>query len=178
MIFIIWEPDPIGAAPFMGSRYRRKVDVLGMIVSIIGAESWKHEVSFDILDATIISSNFWPPCQSLAATIGLPVDTLQRRVNFWISRGIVAESSSGGDSNDHLYTLVDSMSDAGKTANYIIGMLKNFDNMALDSIHNTLKMLCFDPAYKKSLQQLQRFLSSLAAEEKIELRDGNYYLKK
>nr|GEZ87044.1 anaphase-promoting complex subunit 2 [Tanacetum cinerariifolium] len=92
-------------------------------------------------------------------------------VNFWISKGIVAESSSGGDSNDHLYTLVDSMSDAGKTTvnseemiadddaeksvasvedqlrkemvvyeNYIIGMLKNFDNMALDSIHNTLKV--------------------------------------
>ncbi|GJX32343.1 anaphase-promoting complex subunit 2 isoform X1, partial [Tanacetum coccineum] len=54
--------------------------------------------------------------ESLAAAIGLPVDTLQRRINFWISKGIVAESSSGGDSSDHLYTLVDSMADGGKTA--------------------------------------------------------------
>lgn len=353
-----WEPDPIEADPLKGSRYRRKVDVLGMIVSIIGskdqlineyrvmlaekllnktdydidteirtlellkihfgessmqkceimlndlidskrtntnvkntinqlsqtgAESREHEVSFDILDATIISSNFWPPIQdedvnipepmdqllgdyakrfheiktprkllwkknlgtvklelefedrtlqftvtpvhatiimkfqeqtswtskSLAAAIGLPVDTLQRRVNFWISKGIVAESSSGGDSNDHLYTLVDSMADGGKTAvsseemmadddaersvasiedqlrkemtvyeKFIIGMLKNFGSMALDRIHNTLKMFCSDPAYDKSLQQLQSFLSGLAAEEKLELRDGMYYLKK
>ncbi|GJZ25048.1 beta carbonic anhydrase 5, chloroplastic isoform X2 [Tanacetum coccineum] len=30
--------------------------------------------------------------------------------------GIVVESSSGGGSNDHLYTLVDSMADGGKTA--------------------------------------------------------------
>nr|GEW52881.1 anaphase-promoting complex subunit 2 [Tanacetum cinerariifolium] len=221
-----WEPHPIGAAPFMGSRYRRNVDVLGMIVSIIGsedqlineasqgAESWKHEVSFDILDATIISSNFWPPCQdedvnipepmdhllgdyakryheiktprkllwkknlgtvklelefedrtlqftvipvhatiimklqeqtswtskSLAAAIGLPVDTLQRRVNFWISKGIVAESSSGGDSNDHLYTLVDSMSDAGKTAVNIEEMIADDDaERAVESVEDQLR---------------------------------------
>lgn len=35
-----------------------------------------------------------------------------------------------------------------------------------------------DPAYDKSLQQLQSFLSRLVAEEKLELRDGMYLLKK
>nr|GEW81753.1 photosystem I reaction center subunit III, chloroplastic [Tanacetum cinerariifolium] len=48
--------------------------------------------------------------------------------------------------------------------------------MALDIIHNklnSLKMLCPDLACDKSLQQLQSFLSGLAAEEKIELRDDD-----
>lgn len=353
-----WEPDPVEADPQKGSRYRRKVDVLGMIVGIIGSkdqlvneyrvmlaekllnktdydidteirtlellkihfgensmqkceimlndligskrintnvkttinqlsqtggESHEHETSFDILNATIISSNFWPPIQdedvnipepldkllndyakrfheiktprkllwkknlgtvklelefedrtlqftvtpvhasiimqfqdqtswtskNLADAIGMPVDTLQRRINFWISKGIVSESS-GSDPNDHLYTLVDSMADGGKTVisneelvadddaersvasvedqlrkemtvyeKFITGMLKNFGSMALDRIHNTLKMFCVsDPTYDKSLQQLQSFLSGLVAEEKLELRDGAYFLKK
>lgn len=353
-----WEPDPVEADPQKGSRYRRKVDVLGMIVGIIGSkdqlvneyrvmlaekllnktdydidteirtlellkihfgensmqkceimlndligskrintnvkttinqlfqtggESREHETSFDVLNATIISSNFWPPIQdedvnipepmnkllsdyakrfheiktprkllwkknlgtvklelefedrtlqftvtpvhasiimqfqnqtswtskNLADAIGMPVDTLQRRINFWISKGIVSESSYT-DANDHLYTLVDSVTDGGKTGinneelvadddaersvasvedqlrkemtvyeKFITGMLKNFGSMALDRIHNTLKMFCIsDPTYDKSLQQLQSFLSGLVAEEKLELRDGTYFLKK
>lgn len=34
------------------------------------------------------------------------------------------------------------------------------------------------PVYDKSIQQLQSFLSGLVAEEKLEFRDGTYYLKK
>ncbi|KAL8241741.1 hypothetical protein R6Q59_012043 [Mikania micrantha] len=353
-----WEPDPVEADPLKGSRYRRKVDVLGMIVGIIGskdqlineyrvmlaekllnktdydidteirtlellkihfgessmqkceimlndlidskrtntnvkatinkssltgAESRKHDASFDILDATIISSNFWPPIQdedvkipehvdqllneyakrfheiktprkllwkknlgtvklelefeektlqfnvtpvhasiimqfqdqkswtskNLAAAIGVPVDTLQRRINFWISKGILAESS-GGDSNDCVYTLADDMADGGKSITnnevsvadddaetsvasvedqlrqemtvyekFINAMLTNVGNMGLDRIHNSLKIFCATPpVYDKSIQQLQSFLSGLIAEEKLELRDGTYYIKK
>ncbi|KAL9332535.1 hypothetical protein ACSQ67_002145 [Phaseolus vulgaris] len=62
---------------------------------------------------------------------------------------------------------------------FILGMLTNFGSMALDRIHNTLKMFCIaDPPYDKSLQQLQSFLSGLVSEEKLELRDGMYFLKK
>ncbi|XP_057748812.1 anaphase-promoting complex subunit 2 [Arachis stenosperma] len=62
---------------------------------------------------------------------------------------------------------------------FIMGMLTNFGSMALDRIHNTLKMFCIaDPPYDKSLQQLQSFLSGLVSEEKLELRDGMYFLKK
>ncbi|KAK1419923.1 hypothetical protein QVD17_29363 [Tagetes erecta] len=353
-----WEPDPVEADPSKGSRYKRKVDVLGMIVGIIGskdqlineyrvmlaekllnktdydidteirtlellkihfgessmqkceimlndlidskrtntnvkttinqlsqtgAESREREVSFEVIDATIISSNFWPPIQdedvkipepvdqllsdyakrfheiktprkllwkknlgtvklelefedktlqftvtpvhasiimqfqeqtswttkNLAAAIGVPVDTLQRRINFWISKGIVAESL-GADSNDHVYTLVDDMADGGKSVTnnealvadddaessvasvedqlrkemavyekFITGMLTNIGNMALERIHNSLKIFCSThPVYDKSIQQLQSFLSGLVAEEKLEFRDGTYYLKK
>jgi anaphase-promoting complex subunit 2 len=40
-------------------------------------------------------------------------------------------------------------------------------------------MFCVaDPPYDKSLQQLQSFLSGLVSEDKLELRDGMYFLKK
>ncbi|KAM3754567.1 hypothetical protein ACB098_03G175200 [Castanea mollissima] len=104
-------------------------------------------VSMDILDATIISSNFWPLIQlelqfedravqftvapvhaaiimqfqdqtswtskNLAAAIGLPVDVLNRRINFWISKGIL-EESLGADSNDHVFALMEGMVETNK----------------------------------------------------------------
>lgn len=33
-----WEPDPVEADPLKGGRTRRKVDILGMLVSIIGSK--------------------------------------------------------------------------------------------------------------------------------------------
>ncbi|KAF5449594.1 hypothetical protein F2P56_030023 [Juglans regia] len=357
-----WEPDPVEADPLKGSRNRRKVDILGMIVGIIGskdqlvneyrvmlaekllnksdydidseirtlellkihfgessmqkceimlndlidskrtntnikatitqpsqtgAELGDNAVSMDLLDATIISSNFWPPIQdetlnvpepvdkllsdyakrfneiktprkllwkknlgtvklelqfedravqftvapihaaiimqfqeqtswtsqNLAAAIGIPVDVLNRRINFWINKGILAESL-GAESSDHVFTLMEGMvetsnngGDSGSCEEllvgdeegersvasaedqirkemtvyekFIMGMLTNFGSMGLDRIHNTLKMFCVaDPQYDKTLQQLQSFLSGLVSEEKLELRDGMYVLKK
>ncbi|CAB4261743.1 unnamed protein product [Prunus armeniaca] len=357
-----WEPDPVEADPLKGSRNRRKVDILGMIVGIIGSkdqlvneyrvmlaekllnksdydidteirtlellkihfgessmqkceimlndlidskrtngnikatitqtsqagsELGDNGVSMDVFDATIISSNFWPQIQdeslnvpgpvdqllsdyakrfneiktprkllwkkslgtvklelqfedravqfvvapvhaaiimqfqdqtswtskSLAAAIGVPTDILNRRINFWISKGILAESL-GADSDDHVFTLMEGMVDSGKNGGtngsiedlivadeegessvasvedqlrkemtvyekFILGMLTNFGSMALDRIHNTLKMFCIaDPPYDKTLQQLQSFLTGLVSEEKLELRDGMYFLKK
>lgn len=354
-----WEPDPVEADPSKGSRNRRKVDILGMIVGIIGSkdqlvneyrvmlaekllnksdydidseirtlellkihfgesslqrceimindlidskrtntnikatiskqpqagfEVAETGVSLDIFDATIISSNFWPPIQDETLTIpesvdslladyakrfheiktprkllwkknlgtvklelqfedramqftvapvhaaiimrfqeqtswtsknlsvatGMPVDVLNRKINFWINKGIIAESL-GNDPSDHIFTLVESMVDSNKNGGnpeellagdeegegsiasvedqlrkemtvyekFILGMLTNFGSMALDRIHNTLKMFCVaDPTYDKSLQQLQSFLSGLVSEEKLELRDGMYFLKK
>ncbi|KAJ6322402.1 hypothetical protein OIU77_012288 [Salix suchowensis] len=252
-----------------------------------GSEPAETGASMDMLNATILSSNFWPPIQDealnvpepvnqlltdyakrfheiktprkllwkknlgtvklelqfedramqlsvapihaavimqfqdqtswtsnkLATAIGVPVDVLNRRINFWISKGILTESL-GKDLNDHVFTLVEGIVDAGKNSGnagsceellggeedgersvasvedqirkemtiyekFIMGMLTNFGSMALDRIHNTLKMFCVaDPPYDKSLQQLQSFLSGLVSEEKLELRDGMYFLKK
>ncbi|XP_014494749.1 anaphase-promoting complex subunit 2 [Vigna radiata var. radiata] len=150
--------------------------------------------------------------KNLAAAIGIPADALNRRINFWISKGIITESQ-GEDSSDHVYTIVENMAETSKNGasagtqdllggdeeedrsvasvenqllkemtvyeKFIMGMLTNFGSMALDRIHNTLKMFCIaDPPYDKSLQQLQSFLSGLVSEEKLELRDGMYFLKK
>jgi len=41
------------------------------------------------------------------------------------------------------------------------------------------QMFCIaEPSYDKSLQQLQSFLSGLVADEKLEMRDGLYLLKR
>lgn len=62
---------------------------------------------------------------------------------------------------------------------FIEGMLTNFGSLTLDRIHNSLKMFCSpEQPYDKSLQQLQSFLSSLISEDKLEMRDGFYYLKR
>ncbi|CAL0312229.1 unnamed protein product [Lupinus luteus] len=354
-----WQPDPVEADPYKGSRNQRKVDILGMIVGIIGSKdqlvheyrtmlaekllnkldydidseirtlellkihfgesslqkceimlndligskrintnvkatisqssqtSGENAISMDTISATIMSSNFWPPIQdeplnlpepvdqllcdyakrfseiktprklqwkkslgtvklelqfedrvmqftvapvhasiimqfqdqiswtskNLAAAIGIPVDVLIRRINFWISKGIIAESP-GADPCDHVYTILENLAETSKNGGssgntqellggdeeeersvasvedqlrkemnvyekFILGMLTNFGSMALDRIHNTLKMFCItDPTYDKSLQQLQSFLSGLVSEEKLELRDGMYILKR
>ncbi|CAA0828665.1 Anaphase-promoting complex subunit 2 [Striga hermonthica] len=353
-----WEPDPVEADPLKGGRHRRKVDILGMIVGIIGSKDQlvneyrvmlaekllnksdydidseirtlellkihfgessmqkceimlndlinskrinttikanieqlpkqgaEDELSLNNLNATIISSNFWPPIQdeelnlpepvnkllsdyakrfneiktprkllwkknlgtvklelqfedktvpftvtplhaaiisqfedqtswtskNLAAAVGVPVDVLNRRIHFWINKGILTESAH--DPGDRKFTLVEALAENGKAGangnsfeevlgvdedgdrsvasvedqlrkemtvyeKFITGMLTNFGSMALDRIHNTLKMFCTsDPTYDKSLQQLQSFLAGLVAEEKLELRDGMYFLKK
>uniref|UniRef100_A0A1D1ZE48 Anaphase-promoting complex subunit 2 n=1 Tax=Anthurium amnicola TaxID=1678845 RepID=A0A1D1ZE48_9ARAE len=357
-----WEPDPVDADPSRGGRNIRKIDILGMMVSIIGSkdqlvneyrvmlaekllnkseydidseirtlellkihfgessmqrceimlndligskrtntnikaslaklphtgiEQGGSDMSLDVLDATILSLNFWPPVQAepinlpvavdqllsdyarrfheiktprkllwkknlgvvklelqfedrtlqftvspmhatiilkfqeqtswtsknLAAAVGAPVDTLNRRISFWVSKGILVESP-GPEGDDHIFTVVDEMTDTNRNGlgrgafeelsmadeegertvasveeqlrkemtiyeKFIIGMLTNFGSMALDRIHNTLKMFCIaEPAYDKSLQQLQSFLDGLISEEKLEMRDGMYFLKK
>ncbi|PKU60855.1 anaphase-promoting complex subunit 2 isoform X2 [Dendrobium catenatum] len=242
-----------------------------------------ESMSLDLVDATIISSNFWPPIQeeslhlplpvqqllsdyaerfheiktprkllwkkylgivklelhfddrnvefsvtplhaaiimqfqektswaskSLAAAVGLPVDILNRRMSFWMSKGVITDTG-GADSSERVFTLVDDLTDTNRNGisnetegmdeegessvasveeqlqkemtiyqKFIEGMLTNFGGMPLDRIHNTLKMFCVaEPTYDKSLQELQSFLSVLRAEEKLDLRDGHYYLKK
>ncbi|GAB2280248.1 anaphase-promoting complex subunit 2 [Dionaea muscipula] len=357
-----WQPDPVQADPIKDNRNRRKVDILGMLIGLIGSKDQlvneyrvmlaekllnksdydidseirqlellkihfgessmqrceimlndligskrtnstikatlpkpsatadamvETELSLECLGATIISSNFWPPIQdeplnlpgpvdqllsdyanrfyeiktprkllwkkslgvvklelqfedrevqftvaplhaaiimqfqdqtnwtakNLAAAIGIPVDLLNRRINFWISKGILVEQT-GGNSKDRSFSLVENI--AGSSGNdvhvggneellmgdddaqrsvasvedqlrkemtvyekFIMGMLTNIGDLALERIHNGLKMFCTaDPRYDKSLQQLQSFLSGLVSEEKLEMRDGIYILKK
>ncbi|KAK2381619.1 anaphase-promoting complex subunit [Trifolium repens] len=146
--------------------------------------------------------------KNLAAAIGIPVEVLIRRINFWINKGVI-EESTGAESSDHVYTIVENMAETSKNEGgsgnaqellgdeevedrsgasvenqlrmemtmyekFILGMLKNIGSMTLDRIHNMLKMIFIAD---KSLQQIQSFLSSLVSEEKLELRDGMYFLK-
>ncbi|KAG6400430.1 hypothetical protein SASPL_137261 [Salvia splendens] len=287
-----WEPDPVEADPLKGSRYRRKVDILGMIVGIIGskdqlvneyrvmlaekllnksdydidseirtlellkihfgessmqkceimlndlidskrtntnikkatikqqpkpvADVGEVELSLDNADATIISSNFWPPIQlelqfedrtlpfmvtPLQAAIIGQFEDQTRRIYFWINKGILAESVP--DSGDHTFTLVEAMAEGGKAG---VGSGSSEELLAGDengersvaSVEDQLRkeMTVYehgtgpdsqyaqdvlyrrDPSYDKSLQQLQSFLAGLVAEEKLQLRDGMYFLKK
>ncbi|KAF5200000.1 anaphase-promoting complex/cyclosome [Thalictrum thalictroides] len=51
-------------------------------------------------------STFSWTSKDLAASIGVPVDTLNRTISFWISKGIITDSMDA-ESDDHIYTLVD-----------------------------------------------------------------------
>ncbi len=56
---------------------------------------------------------------------------------------------------------------------FVMGMLTNFDGgLALDRIHNMLKMFVVDPAYDKSAEQLATFLGQLVADEKLSCEAG------
>ncbi|KAF5185597.1 Anaphase-promoting complex subunit [Thalictrum thalictroides] len=318
-----WEPYPIETDPLKGSSTRRKTDILGMIVGIIGSKDQlineyrvmlaekllnksdyyidseirtlellkfhfgesganlgEMGMSLDFLDATIISSNFWPPVQEesinlpepvdqllseyakrfneirtprklfwkknlgtvklelqfgdratqlivapvnaaiimhfqdqtswtskdLAVAVGVPVDALNMRMNFWISKGVITEATVG-KADDYTYTLVDMIDSSengidnascedlrsdeeGETSvasqeqlkkehavyeNFIMAMLTNLGSMSLDHCYRNLKNLS---SYDKSLQELQIFLSVFVSEEKLEFRDGMYYLRR
>uniref|UniRef100_A0A0D9W6D7 Anaphase-promoting complex subunit 2 n=2 Tax=Leersia perrieri TaxID=77586 RepID=A0A0D9W6D7_9ORYZ len=334
-----WEPDPVEADPLKGSRNRRKIDILGLIVSIIGSKDQlvneyrvmlaekllnksgfdidsdirtlellkihfgessmqkceimlndlidskrtnsniktslsktsqtegtvqeETDLSHDVLDATIISSNFWPPIQTedltvpasvdqllsdyakrfhqiktprkllwkknlgtvklelqfedrsmqftvapvhaaiimqfqekpswtsktLATAIGVHVDSLNRRISFWTSKGVLTESV-GPDHEDHIFTVVDSTSDFNKnsTVNQICERFEMTEEgeSSIASVEEQLRkemtvyeMFCIaEPSYDKSLQQLQSFLSGLVSDEKLDMRDGSYLLRK
>lgn len=157
--------------------------------------------------------NSWSS-KDIADSIGIPVDILNKRITFWINKGIIAESHAAGtESNNRVFTIIEGTDDIdindishgdcedllanedehgnsvasvedslkkemGIYEKFIMGMLTNFGTMTLDKIHNTLKIFCVaEPAYDKTLQQLQTFLSLLVSEEKLDLK-GNLYLKK
>jgi anaphase-promoting complex subunit 2 len=60
---------------------------------------------------------------------------------------------------------------------YVMGMLTNFPSLPLDRIHNMLKMFVVEPVYDKSINDLERFLNELVAQEKL-VKDGIAYAKK
>ncbi|PPR96224.1 hypothetical protein GOBAR_AA24451 [Gossypium barbadense] len=81
------------------------VDVLNRRISFwiskpVAAETG---ISLDNLDATIISSNFWPPIQACVSLI------------LFLFYGVLTESL-GTDPSDHVFTLVDGMIEAGKNS--------------------------------------------------------------
>ncbi|EPS70303.1 hypothetical protein M569_04456, partial [Genlisea aurea] len=148
----------------------------------------------------------WSP-EDLAGAVGVPVDVLKKRIYFWINKGILSEgcdetftlveASSDGRNGGAADAFCEELS-AGDEEHvsvasaeeqlhkemtvfekFIAGMLTNFGSMALERIHNTLKMFCLsDPPYDKTLQQLQSFLGGLVAEDKLQFKNGMYALKR
>ena len=59
---------------------------------------------------------------------------------------------------------------------YIVGMLRNFNSLPLDRIHNMLKMFVSsgEHKYDKEIESLEQFLDSLCKQEKLET-DGLMY---
>ncbi|KAK6139385.1 hypothetical protein DH2020_026893 [Rehmannia glutinosa] len=194
-----WEPDPVEADPLKGGRYQRKVDILGMIVGIIGSkDQLVNEYRVMLAEKLLNKSDYDidSEIRTLELLKGILAESIQESGDHTFTLvEALAESGKTGVNSGGCEELLAGDDDDGERSvasvedqlrkemtvyeKFITGMLTNFGSMALDRIHNTLKMFCIgDPPYDKSLQQLQSFLAGLVAEEKLELRDGMYLLKK
>ncbi|KAK9907618.1 hypothetical protein WJX75_007065 [Coccomyxa subellipsoidea] len=141
----------------------------------------------------------WPAAQ-LAHAVGLSTEALRVRIMFWINQGVLTEArtaagllytrceslAAGGggaaaavamEEDDAAPTISSAQGQALQEMavyeQFVMGMLTNFDGgLALDRIHNMLKMFVVDPPYDKSADQLSTFLGQLVADEKLSCEAG------
>jgi anaphase-promoting complex subunit 2 len=66
----------------------------------------------------------------------------------------------------------------GVIQTFVYGMLTNLSALPAERIHNMLMMVCSDPPYEMSLQQLQKFLDKLVSDGVLDVQDGVYSMKK
>ncbi|XP_048427631.1 anaphase-promoting complex subunit 2-like [Pyrus x bretschneideri] len=152
----------------------------------------RHLVNYYGRKVLVLSS--WTS-KDLAAAIWVPVDVLNRRVNFWISKVCLINSS---DSEDHVFTRMEGMVDTGKRGDNngsIVDLVAGDEEgeSSVASVEDQLRkgmtvyecwIICFckavsnlspytflqmfciaDPPYDKTLLQLQSFLPGLVSDE-------------
>lgn len=72
------------------------------------------------------------------------------------------------------------LADMAPFENYILGILTNFSSVALDRLHNLLRVFVVgEPKYEgRTQEQLAAFLAHLVAAGKVEVDNGIYKRKK
>jgi len=72
------------------------------------------------------------------------------------------------------------LADMAPFENYILGILTNFSSVALDRLHNLLRVFVVgEPKYEgRSQEQLGAFLAHLVGQGKVEVDNGVYRRKK
>ena len=133
----------------------------------------------------------WSASQ-LAAATGMSPAAVASRAGYWVKAGVLVPSPGGGDGyavakafgslpTADAAALEGGDAHSGAVASaeeqaaaemvvyeqFVLGMLINFDSLPLGNIHNMLRMFVADPPYDKSIQQLEKFLAKLVAEEKL-----------
>ena len=177
---------------------------LGTVVMDVTHNDRTFEAIVNPVQASILhyfqSQSVWT-ANDLAKKLSISVDALRKRIVLWINFGVLVERK---DERGVVYSLaeptdnVDAMTgvhaddehesavaSAEETAaagmvvyeQYVMGMLTNFPSLPLDRIHNMLKMFVVEPVYDKSINDLERFLNELVAQEKL-VKDGIAYAKK
>ncbi|XP_056691866.1 anaphase-promoting complex subunit 2-like [Spinacia oleracea] len=71
-----------------------------------GLELQFEEKAVQFFVSPILASIITWTSKDLAAAVGVPVDILNRMINFWISKGILSESL-GEDTNYHICSLME-----------------------------------------------------------------------
>lgn len=140
--------------------------------------------------------------------MGLSGDALKKRIKYWINNGIIRESgknvyslvdspidpSEGRLGLEILLLAIGATEEEDSNAvasaqeqqeetfkiyeSYVIGMLRTFNQMPLDKLHNNLKLFAASDNYNLSIQQCSDFLNRLVKDDKLEFAVGMYSIKK
>jgi len=141
--------------------------------------------------------------QQLASCLKVPVSTLRRKMIFWMSQGVIMESSpdvftlvEDGDMKKDLNdvsTVAANMEDDPEDSvtassadqreeefevfwSYIVGMLTNLESLPLDRIYQTLRL--FVSSVEWDMEELRAFLDTKVRQHKLAFSGGQYRLPK
>ncbi|XP_076296691.1 anaphase promoting complex subunit morula isoform X2 [Lasioglossum baleicum] len=178
---------------------------LGNVTLEIELKDRKLEINVTPIHATIIlhfqDKKEWT-LEELAEVMHAPATVLRRKITFWVSQGILKESSNDvfilqEESSTKSRSLTDvveeeevesvmaSASDQREEElqvfwSYIVGMLTNLDSMPLERIHQMLKMFASQGpgAMECGLPELRQFLDKKVREHQLLFSGGLYRLPK
>ncbi|XP_054016183.1 anaphase-promoting complex subunit 2 isoform X2 [Hylaeus anthracinus] len=178
---------------------------LGNVTLEIELKDRKLDINVTPIHATIIlhfqDKKEWT-LEELAEVMHVPATVLRRKITFWVSQGLLKESSNDTfilqeESTTKNRTLSDiveeeevesamaSASDQREEElqvfwSYIVGMLTNLDSMPLERIHQMLKMFASQGpgAMECGLPELRQFLDRKVREHQLLFSGGLYRLPK
>ncbi|XP_015433564.1 PREDICTED: anaphase-promoting complex subunit 2 [Dufourea novaeangliae] len=178
---------------------------LGNVTLEIELKDRKLDINVTPIHATIIlhfqDKKEWT-LEELAEVMHAPATVLRRKITFWVSQGILRESSNdvftlqeeSSTKNRSLPDVVEeeevesvmaSASDQREEElqvfwSYIVGMLTNLDSMPLERIHQMLKMFASQGpgAMECGLPELRQFLDRKVREHQLLFSGGLYRLPK
>ncbi|XP_031833211.1 anaphase promoting complex subunit morula isoform X4 [Nomia melanderi] len=178
---------------------------LGNVTLEIELKDRKLDINVTPIHATIIlhfqDKKEWA-LEELAEVMHVPATVLRRKITFWVSQGILRESSNDifilqEESSTKSRSLADvveeeevesvmaSASDQREEElqvfwSYIVGMLTNLDSMPLERIHQMLKMFASQGpgAMECGLPELRQFLDRKVREHQLLFSGGLYRLPK
>ncbi|XP_029175698.1 anaphase-promoting complex subunit 2-like [Nylanderia fulva] len=174
---------------------------LGNVSLEIELKDRKLDINVTPIHATIIlhfqDKNEWA-LQDLAEVMHAPATVLRRKMTFWVSQGLLRETTNDvyilqeeSTSKNRLSTdlveeeetesVMASASDQREEElqvfwSYIVGMLTNLDSMPIERIHQMLKMFASQGpgAVECGLPELRQFLDRKVREHQL-LLSGSFY---
>ncbi|XP_012523576.2 anaphase-promoting complex subunit 2 isoform X2 [Monomorium pharaonis] len=174
---------------------------LGNVSLEIELKDRKLDINVTPVHATIIlhfqDKNEWT-LQDLAEAMHAPATVLRRKMAFWVSQGLLKETSSdvyilqeesisknrlSADivEEEEAESVMASASDQREEElqvfwSYIVGMLTNLDSLPIERIHQMLKMFASQGpgAVECGLPELRQFLDKKVREHQL-LLSGSYY---
>ncbi|XP_011163041.2 anaphase-promoting complex subunit 2 isoform X2 [Solenopsis invicta] len=174
---------------------------LGNVSLEIELKDRKLDINVTPVHATIIlhfqDKNEWT-LQDLAEVMHAPATVLRRKMAFWVSQGLLKETSSDvfvlqeeSISKNRLSTDIVEEEEAESAMasasdqreeelqvfwSYIVGMLTNLDSLPIERIHQMLKMFASQGpgAVECGLPELRQFLDKKVREHQL-LLSGSYY---